>query len=75
MKKGNRTSYALLMRSEEKGRGLAETGVYALLLLSAIISILQFAQQSRSLPMAETMFESSVVRHVLHQPVMVPRKS
>jgi hypothetical protein len=46
----NDTTYALLVRSEEKGRGIMETAVYALLGLSAILSILQFAQQSDRLP-------------------------
>ena len=46
----NDTTYALLVRSEEKARGIMETAVYALLGLSAILSILQFAQQSDRLP-------------------------
>jgi hypothetical protein len=46
----NDTTYALLVRSEEKGRGIMETAVYALLGLSAILSILQFAQQPHRLP-------------------------
>ena len=45
MNNEHETSYALLVRSEEKGKGLAETMVYALLGLSAIISIWQFARQ------------------------------
>jgi hypothetical protein len=46
----NDTTYALLVRSEEKGRGIMETAVYALLGLSAILSILQFAQPPDRLP-------------------------
>ena len=46
----NDTTYALLVRSEEKGRGIMETAVYALLGLSAILSILQFVQQPEQLP-------------------------
>ena len=46
----NDTTYALLVQSEEKGRSIMETAVYALLGLSAILSILQFAQQSDRLP-------------------------
>jgi hypothetical protein len=41
----NDTTYALLVQSEEKGRSIMETAVYALLGLSAILSILQFVQQ------------------------------
>ena len=46
----NDTTYALLIRSEEKGRSIMETAVYALLGLSAILSILQFIQQPERLP-------------------------
>ena len=46
----NDTTYALLVQSEEKGRNSMETAVYALLGLSAILSILQFVQQPNRLP-------------------------
>jgi len=46
----NDTTYALLVRSEEKGRSIMETAIYALLGLSAILSILQFVQQPERLP-------------------------
>ena len=39
------STYALLVRSEEKGRGLLETIVYAAFILSAIFSIWEFATQ------------------------------
>jgi hypothetical protein len=38
------STYALLVRSEEKGRGLLEALVYALFILGVALSILQFAQ-------------------------------
>ena len=41
----NDTTYAMLVQSEEKGRSIMETAVYALLGLSAILSILQFVQE------------------------------
>jgi hypothetical protein len=41
----NQTTYALLMRSEDKGRDLAEAAVYAICVLSAVFAIWQFAQQ------------------------------
>ena len=44
------TTYAMLVQSEEKGRGIMETAVYALLGLSAILSIWQFAQQPDRVP-------------------------
>jgi len=50
----NDTTYALLVQSEEKGRGIMETAVYALLGLSAILSILQFVQEPNRLPVALT---------------------
>jgi hypothetical protein len=37
------STYALLVRSEEKGRGLLEALVYALFILGVVLSILQFA--------------------------------
>jgi hypothetical protein len=46
----NQTTYALLMRSEEKGRNILETAVYAGCILSAIVAIWQFAQQPVSVP-------------------------
>ena len=38
-----KSTYALLVRSEEKERGLFETFVYGLLVLSAVVGIWQFA--------------------------------
>jgi hypothetical protein len=46
----NDTTYALLVQSEEKGRSIMETAVYALLGLSAILSILQFIKQPERMP-------------------------
>jgi hypothetical protein len=40
-----RSTYLLLVRSEEKKRALFETIVYGLILLSALAAILQFADQ------------------------------
>jgi len=41
----NKSTYALLVRSEEKERGLLEIVVYSLFILSAVAAIWQFAQQ------------------------------
>ncbi len=38
------STYALLVRSEEKGRGVLEILVYAVFALGVILSIWQFAQ-------------------------------
>jgi hypothetical protein len=44
------STYALLVRSEDKNQSRLETLVYVLLLLSAMFSIWQFAHQSFVLP-------------------------
>ncbi|HEX7518250.1 MAG TPA: hypothetical protein VF345_13305 [Chthoniobacterales bacterium] len=45
------STYALLVRSEEKERGLLETIAYGLFILSAAAAIWQFAQQPVNLPL------------------------
>jgi TRAP-type uncharacterized transport system fused permease subunit len=45
------STYALLVRSEEKNRSLLETVVYAIFILSAVFSIWQFANQPMMLPL------------------------
>jgi hypothetical protein len=39
------STYALLVRSEDRRRSLVETILYGLVILSAVIAILQFADQ------------------------------
>ncbi len=43
MNNKHESTYTLLVRSEEKGRSIMETVLYALFGLSAIVSIWQFA--------------------------------
>ena len=43
------TTYTLLVRSEEKSRDLLEAAVYAMCILSAIVAIWQFVEQSSRL--------------------------
>lgn len=50
MNNEHESTYTLLVRSEEKNRGIAETMVYALLGVSVIVSIWQFVEQSNRLP-------------------------
>jgi hypothetical protein len=38
------STYGMFARSEEKGRGILETSVYAVFTLSVVVSICQFAQ-------------------------------
>jgi hypothetical protein len=45
------STYALLVRSEEKKRNLLEIVVYALIILSTVFSIWQFAHQSVAFPL------------------------
>jgi hypothetical protein len=46
------STYALLVRSEEKGRGVLEAVLYVAFILSAIVLIWEFAHSSVSLPAA-----------------------
>jgi hypothetical protein len=46
------STYALLIRSEEKSRNLFEVVVYPLLILGPLIAIWQFAQQPVNIPAA-----------------------
>ena len=43
------STYALLVHSEEKGRGLLETVLYVAFILSAVLLIWQFAQSPVSI--------------------------
>ncbi|HEX8897197.1 MAG TPA: hypothetical protein VF751_00740 [Chthoniobacterales bacterium] len=49
-----KSTYALLVRSEEKERGVFETIIYSLLVLSAVIGIWQFAHLRIPSPFANT---------------------
>ena len=40
------TTYSLLIRSEDRNRGILETTIYLLVALSVVVSIWQFAQQT-----------------------------
>ena len=46
-----RSTYRLLIQSEEKNRNIMEIAVYALVALSCLISIWQFAEQPNALPL------------------------
>jgi hypothetical protein len=46
------STYALLIRSEEKRRNLIEMTLYSFLILGAVIAIWQFAQQPIDIPAA-----------------------
>ena len=60
----SQTTYTLLVRSEEKNRDLLEAVVYALCILSAIVAIWQFVDQSSRLSvdrLASRLHSASVV--------------
>ena len=46
-----RSTYRLLVQSEEKNRNILEIALYALVAMSALASIWQFAEQSNALPL------------------------
>jgi hypothetical protein len=48
---GFESTYALIVRSEEKERGIFEGAVYFAVILSALFSIWQFAAQPVALPL------------------------
>lgn len=50
--KSTESTYALIVRSEEKSRSVLEVVLYAVLILSAVFSIWQFANQPVVVPAA-----------------------
>ena len=50
----NKSTYRLLVQSEEKSRDILETALYALFALSALLAIWQFAEQPATWPVRET---------------------
>ena len=44
------STYALLVRSEERGRGVLETVLYVAFILSAVLLIWEFAHSSLRIP-------------------------
>ncbi len=49
-KNQHESTYALLIRSEEKSRNVIEMAIYPILILGAVIAIWQFAQQPVTIP-------------------------
>jgi len=66
MNNEHESTYTLLVRSEEKGRGTMETMVYALLALSVIVSIWQFILQPNRLPIDGPTPESYLTPQMSH---------
>ena len=63
------SNYALLVRSEEKGRGVLEILVYAIFFLSVVSSIWQFAQTALKVSAPEV--EAYVACHTTTTPPFV----
>jgi hypothetical protein len=60
---GFESTYALIMRSEEKERGIFEGAVYFAVVLSALFSIWQVARQPIALPLT-TVHTTSISQSV-----------
>ena len=54
LNQARKSTYALLVKSEEKERSLFETFIYSLLVLSAVVGIWQFAHLRIPTPFAAT---------------------
>jgi hypothetical protein len=54
------STYALLVRSEEKERNLFETAIYVLFVLCAVFSVWQFAHQPITIPTHIGVSESTI---------------
>jgi hypothetical protein len=61
------STYALLIRSEEKSRNVFEMVIYTLLILGPLIAIWQFAQQPVNIPAGGLKGGRCVVRDALAQ--------
>jgi hypothetical protein len=59
---GFESTYALIVRSEEKERGLFEGAAYLVFILSAIFSIWHVAQQPVALPKGDVIHTTSVTQ-------------
>jgi hypothetical protein len=64
------STYALLVRSEEKGRGVLEAVLYVAFILSAVLLIWEFAQSSVTMPAAwpeHGIVSETATTHVISQ--------
>ncbi len=57
------STYALLMRSEEKQRGRFETLIYMLLIVSTTLAMSQFCQQAATMPASIARVALTVAQH------------
>jgi hypothetical protein len=57
------STYALLMRSEEKQRSRFETLIYTVLIVSTIFAVLQFGRQAAMMPSSIAHLSTAVSAH------------
>ena len=62
-----KSTYALLVRSEEEERSFSETAVYLLFIASAVFSIWQVAHQPITLPVDTTMQRAAIAQSATGQ--------
>ena len=60
------STYALLVRSEEKQRSRFETLVYTVLAVSAIFALLQFGREAAMMPSSIAHVSTTVSLHAQH---------
>lgn len=65
---GFESTYALIVRSEERERGVSEGAVFLLFMLSVLFSIWQVAQQPITLPTDGIIHTSSFAQSAQTQP-------
>jgi hypothetical protein len=75
----NKSTYSLIVDSEEKGRGIFEGAIYALVILCAAFSSWQFASNSVALPRMPATTTSSnpvtVIAKAAPQPPVIADRS
>jgi hypothetical protein len=64
---GFESTYALLVRSEEKERSLFEDAAYLILILSAVFSIWQMVQQPVELPKSPVIHTTAIAQSTVTQ--------
>ena len=64
---GFESTYALIVRSENKGRNMFEGAAYLALILSAVFSIWQMVQQPITLPKGNVIHTTTVARSIENQ--------
>jgi hypothetical protein len=64
-----KSTYSLLINSEEKSRSIFETAVYGLVVLSMAFSVFAFATQAVTVPQMQKTTDSPAIQTIATQPV------